>query len=208
MKKGFTYIELLLVLFLIIVIGVIVFGVIRVQTYFSRSRDIQRLNDLQVLFSAIQLYINSTSSPDLDGPNYFWRGVDEPWATIFISVPIEREGAGTSTCFYNKPFVIVQADFNNYKNINGKGWLPINFSEILSLPFSSLPVDPLNNYQKGFYYAYAFQRNPIQFELSAKLESPEFGFGGISDKTSTDNGNDPYRYEIGSKLDIIPPLAP
>lgn len=205
MKKGFTYTEILIVLSLLLLIGGIIFTVIRVQSYFARSRDIQRINDLQSLFSAINTYINSTSSPDLDGPNYFFRGVDEPWATIFISVPLEREQA-TSSCVYDRPYTIVQADFNKYRKINGDGWLPIDFSNIVSLPFSSLPVDPLNNYQKGFYYVYAFQRHPLQFELSARLESSEFSFGGISDKTSTDNGNDPYRLEIGSNLNIIPPL--
>jgi len=208
MNKGFTYVEMLIVLALLMIIGAIIFTVLRTQTYFARARDLQRLNDLQSLFSALQIYLKNSSEPDLDGPYLDFRGIDEVWASVFISVPLERQTFSSSTCLYQgKPYVILQADVNNYKNLNGRGWLPIDFSNILSLlPFSSLPVDPINNYQKGFYYLYAFKRQTGEFELSAMLESKEMSFGGINDRTSTDNGNDPYRFEIGTNLNIIPPF--
>jgi len=209
MKKGFTYIELTIVLFLLLIIGSIVFSVIRVQEYFSKARDLKRINDLEVLFNALKSYSQSTSEPDLDGPYLDFRGIDETWATIFISVPLELESFPSSACVYEeKSYAIFQADKNNYLRIDGKGWIPVEFSKINPTPFSSLPIDPLNNYSKGFYYLYAFRRNPLQFEVSSALESKDLRYGGKGDKVSNDNGNDPYRLELGTNLDLIPPFPP
>ncbi|MER3407241.1 MAG: hypothetical protein C4278_02415 [Patescibacteria group bacterium] len=210
MKKGFTYFELLIVLSLILIIGSIIIGVLRVPEYFKRARDLQRLNDLQVLASLIQNYINSTSTPDLDGPYLDFRGIDEVWPTIFISVPLEDPNISTTTFICNNQvFAIYRSNKNNFRKLDGTGWLPINFvGSLTALPISSLPVDPINVYTNStstsFYYAYAFRRKPAQFELSAYFESKDFQYGGKNDKVSTDNGSDPYRYEIGTNLNILP----
>ncbi|GBD34693.1 hypothetical protein HRbin35_00433 [bacterium HR35] len=209
MKKGFTYTEIVIVLFLLIVIGGIILSVIRVQSYFARSRDLKRISDLESLTNVLRIYSQSTSTPDLDGPYLDYRGIDEVWPTVFISVPLEFQSFPSSSCVYgNKIFAVFQTDKNNYLRIDGHGWLPVDFTNLTSLPFSSLPVDPLNNYSRGYYYLYAFRRKPLQFELSAALESKDFKQGGREDKTSTDNGNDPNRFEIGTNLDLIPPFPP
>jgi len=207
MKKGFTYTEIIIVLLLLTVITSIILVVIRVQTYFARARDLKRINDLESLANVLRIYSQSTSTPDLDGPYLDYRGIDEIWATIFISVPIELETYPSSSCIYeNRSYAIFQADKNNYLKIDGHGWLPVDFTNLTSLPFSSLPVDPINSYSKGYYYLYTFRKKPLQFELSAALESKDFRQGGREDKTSTDNGNDANRFEIGTNLNLIPPF--
>ena len=204
--KGLTYVELLVVLGLIPVVIGIISGVLKVQNYYKTSRDLQRLQDLNLLNSALNFYFQNATSVDPDGPNLNNRGVDESIPTIFVSVPGEKDKFFES-CFYypnNKTYYIYQASKNDYQKINGLGWIPINFLEVNFPGISSLPVDPINTLKSGFYYLYAFQRNPPQYEISAALESPQFQKGGSADKVSTDGGNDENRLELGTNLNLIP----
>jgi len=206
MNRGLTYIELLVVLGLIPVIIGIITGVLKVQDYFKTSRDLQRLQDLNLLNSALSFYFQNATLVDPDGPNLSDRGVDESMPTIFVSVPGEKDKF-FETCFYypnGKTYYIYQTNKNDYQRIDGFGWIPINFTEINYPSLSSLPVDPINKLQSGLYYLYAFQRNPLQYEISAGFESVEFQKGGTADRVSNDGGNDENRLELGTNLDIIP----
>lgn len=206
MNKGLTYIELLVVLGLIPVIIGILSGVLKVQNYFKTSRDIQRLQDLNLLNSALSFYFQNAKNLDPDGPNLSDHGVDESIPTIFVSVPAEKDKF-FETCFYypnGKTYYIHQSNKNDYQKINGSGWIPINFLEVNYPNLSSLPVDPENSLHSGLYYLYAFQRNPPQYEISAAFESSEFQKGGSADRVSNDGGNDENRLELGTNLNIIP----
>jgi hypothetical protein len=204
--KGLTYIELLIVLGLIPVVIGIISGVIKVQDYFKTTRDLQRLQDLNLLNSALNFYFQNATSVDPDGPNLENRGVDESVPTIFVSVPGETDKF-FETCFYypnNKVYYIYQTNKNDYQKINGSGWIPINFLEVNFPGLSSLPVDPINRFQSGLYYLYAFQRKPPQYEISAGFESAEFQKGGSIDRVSNDGGDDENRLELGTNLNLIP----
>jgi len=81
-------------------------------------------------------------------------------------------------------------------NINGTGWLPIDFtSSTLGSSIPSLPIDPKNN--SSYYYTFMSGEN--YFELDCILESKTY-----RDKMTTDGGSDNGRYEVGTSLAFLP----
>ncbi len=205
-NKGLTYVELLIVLGLIPVLIGLGGGVFKIQDYFKKTRDLQRINDITLLNNALNFYFQNATSVDPDGPNLTNRGVDESLPTIFVSVPGEKDKFFES-CFYyptGKIYYIYQTNKNDYQRTDSFGWIPINFQEVNYPGLSVLPVDPINTLNSGLYYLYAFQRTPPQYEISVGFESPEFQKGGSADKVSTDGGNDDNRLEMGTNLNIIP----
>ena len=203
MKKGFTLIEILAVLAGIAVIAGLLVTLIKPLELFKCARDSQRMNDLQVLSSAIQHYIISTNDIDLDGP-YQNRGIDEASSTIFISVPSDKESLPTTFVVGTSTFIVNSVNSNNLKNIDGTGWLPINFQSLAVRAINVLPIDPVNSYASKYFYSYVFHRGMRGFELNANLECNRYKKGGADDKTSTDGGDDPDVYEVGSMLTLLP----
>ena len=203
MKKGFTLIEILAVLAGIGVIAGLLVTLIRPLELFKCARDSQRMNDLQALSSAIQHYIISTDNIDLDGP-YQNRGADEASSTVFISSPSDIENIPNNFIVNTTTWYINSVNSNNLKNIDGSGWLPINFQSLTLRAINTLPVDPINSYNSKYFYSYVFHKEMRSFELNANLECARYKKGGTEDKTSTDGGDDPDIYEVGSMLTILP----
>src|SRR5690349_21380083 len=65
--KGFTLLELLIVITIIAVLSVILIVALNPTETLKKSRDTQRLADLASLKTAIGIYTTTLSSPDLDG---------------------------------------------------------------------------------------------------------------------------------------------
>ncbi|GBD34699.1 hypothetical protein HRbin35_00440 [bacterium HR35] len=197
MKKGFTLIEMLIVIFLLMTILSLTLIVIKPFSYFQRSRDLKRMSDLKALEIAINTYLNVTSTPVL-GPNS--RGVGEASSSVFISVPYDKEDVRNSLA---GGFYIYQVSSINLNKIDGTGWLPINFSVLIYPPLNSLPIDPINYYSKKYFYSYVFNRASSTYEINANLESAIFKNGGSNDKTSTDGGNNPNIFEVGNDKNLM-----
>jgi len=70
------------------------------------------------------------------------------------------------------------------------GWIDAN----LSTYTSHLPLDPINDSTYRYYY----YRDTNGYELNAVIEF-------LTADAANDGGNDPARYEIGNKLDLISP---
>ncbi len=206
MSKGLTYIELLIALGLIPLLIGLVTGVLKVQDHFKTTRDLQRLQDLNLINNALNYYFQNATSIDPDGPNLEQRGTDQTNPTIFVSVPTE-DYKFPQKCISirtRRIYSIYQTNKNFYQRIDGSGWIPINFLEINYPELGALPIDPVNDYNKGLYYLYAFQKNPAQYEISAAFESVEFRKGGFKDLVSNDGGNDENRFELGTNLNLLP----
>jgi hypothetical protein len=78
------------------------------------------------------------------------------------------------------------ASQNNYRKVDGNGWIPINFSlDSTSKYFTQLPIDPLNN--NVYYYTY-FPGG--SFELTALLTKPRSA-------SLNDGGYGTQTYETG-----------
>ena len=79
-------------------------------------------------------------------------------------------------------------------NINGTGWLPIDFtSSTLGSSIPSLPIDPKNN--SSYYYTFMSGEN--YFELDCILESKTY-----RDKMTTDGGSRSDLYEVGTSIGL------
>ncbi len=206
--KGFTYVETIIVFVVILIIlgGIIAF--LEMRSSFTFARDLQRLQDAYLLYSALDFYFKNTSNFDPDGPYLDNKGFNEASPTIFISIPIENGQFpnGRIYCSPTSSYYVYQVSRDNLRKIDGYGWLPINFSSSKFYLLSNLPIDPINSLQSNLYYLYAFQRNPPQYEISLSFESKNFKSGGLDDKASTDGGNDPNRLELGTNLNLICPF--
>src|SRR3989304_7871842 len=69
-SKGFTLLELATVLGIIIVLGSVTFGVLNPMEIFKAQRDGQRISDLNKLNLAFAAWLNTTTSPDMDGASF------------------------------------------------------------------------------------------------------------------------------------------
>lgn len=79
----------------------------------------------------------------------------------------------------------------NTQQTDGTGWIPINFDINNIVTPNTLPLDPKND--STYYYTYC--SDGLNWKISAVLEFPANLW-----MMQTDGGNDPNRYEVGSRL--------
>ena len=181
-KRGFTLVELLIVIGILAVLATATVLVLNPAELFRQARDTKRINDLEALRSAVSLYLSTVSSPDMDvagtcGTNY-WGSVAGATEN-FTASPTQHANVATA--------------------IDGTGWLPINFTLIPGgSPLAVLPTDPLNPDTGAQSYTYACNAAANTFELNANMESTRYAQGGGDDVESTDGGDVAGVYETGN----------
>jgi prepilin-type N-terminal cleavage/methylation domain-containing protein len=199
---GFTLIEILIVISMILILFSVTAQIFKPTAYLKKTRDIKRLADLQALDVALKTYLTATTSPDLGPAN---KGVDEASPTIFISVPFDKEDVRSQTIVWNaKTYYLSQASSSEYFKNNGQGWLPVNLSVLPYPPLFAYPADPINSYNKKFFYSYVFKKASSTYEINANLEYENYKQGGIEDKTSNDAGDNLNIFEIGNDKTLMP----
>ncbi len=197
MKKGFTLIEVLVVIAIVATISVILILVLNPIEYLRQARDAQRLHDAVLINQAINFYKYNVAvaggTPDLDGPNYSEACAGQPSSTLFVSVPQGGEQSPApppNDWEYNR---VPQSSLNY---VNGSGWLPIDFSGTVGIQaLAQLPVDPINTFSSGYYYTYTCG----SYELDMRFES-----GSYQKIAQNDGGDDADVYETGDDLTIAP----
>lgn len=161
MSKGFTLLELIIVIGILAILGTVSVLVLNPAQLFAQARDSQRITDLASLQSAIALYLSTVSSPTLGTTPNCTSGT----ASGFTS------GSGTCTTV------------DTY-TVTGSGWVGVNLSATEGgSPMSTLPEDPTNS--GNYFYAYVGNNTAKTFELNARLESTKF-----RDKMVNDGGDD------------------
>lgn len=201
MKKGFTLIELITVLSALGIFSTIVINIIKPIDIIKCSRDTQRINDLKSLSSAIANYLSETKNPDLDGPYFSNSGFDEATPTIFLSISKDKESTSSSIIIDGKNWRLIQPSSTFLiSRINGEGWLPIDFLSLSKKPINVLPYDPVNTFRKNYFYSYAFKKSAKTFEINANFECKKFR------ELAKNDGGDSELFEVGTDLNIIPPL--
>jgi prepilin-type N-terminal cleavage/methylation domain-containing protein len=240
-KQGFTLIEILIVIGMILAIIAIIGQIFKPSAYLQKSRDIKRIGDLKALETALKTYLTffrfATSTvilpkgylSDFESVNknyigltpvFAWvrldyeldngfpppnTGVDEASSTIFISVPWDKENVRNYTIVWRgKTYYFSQVSSTDYFRNDGYGWLPIKFTILPYPPLSSLPVDPVNSFNKKFFYSFVFKRSSSTFEINANLEFESYKFGGSNDQVSGDGGDSDKIYEVGNDLTLMP----
>ena len=194
-KKGFTLIELLVVIAIVAILAVVVVLTLNPSELLKQSRDAQRVSDFGTLKSAIGLYLVDAPSPNL-------ASTTSGYSACYLST-ITAKGTTTTTpaCgVFTKTYSAGNSSTTSstYRNNNGQGWLPVNFSQITyGSPLSALPVDPINN--ASYYYAYAAtSTSGYYFELDAFMESVKYSAGGTNNVVTTDGGDNSSAYETGN----------
>lgn len=191
--KGFTLLELVIVIGILAVLGVVAVLVLNPAQLFAQARDTTRIEDLGVLRNALSLYTSTVSSPDLDGP-----GAVSCAASCAVAVAGTGVNCGGRHVGATKEDVITRV-------VSGTGWVPVDFTGIPGgSPVTTLPIDPTNN--TTYFYSYACNNTAKTFELNANMESTRYANGGTDDKeiNTKDGGNNDNIYEVGNEpgLDI------
>jgi prepilin-type N-terminal cleavage/methylation domain-containing protein len=205
--KGFTLIELIVVIAIVAVLITIVVIAINPAELLARSRDTKRVADLDALRAALDLYLaQATGTPALSArsgtANFECVGGGASTPTYFTNT------TGTSTVTgFTWATSTAQGICSSLNCTAATSWFP---AQIGSTPggsaISAAPLDPTNltGNSTSFYYAYACDvtGGSRKYELTARLESSYFQTD--LDLDGTDGGNSTSTYEVGTKLDIIP----
>ena len=185
-KKGFTLLELLIVIAILAILATVTFVVLNPAQLLAQARDSQRISELVSLKSAINLYLATAASTTLQ----FAGG------TCVLNCWVQPTGV-TANCggrhATTTKITVIDAD----RTVDGTGWVPVKLTDTSGgSPLAFLPIDPSSNVT--YFYSYACDNINLTFELGANMESTAYGQGGTKDVESTDGGNLPSIYEVGT----------
>lgn len=190
-EKAFTIVELLVVIVVFGILALIVMAAVNPGEVSKQTRDAVRVTDLQSIDRVLALN-------QVEGTTAF-GSVD----TVYISLPDSNANCSTYTLptlpggwsYACRPTA-------SYRNTDGTGWIPVDLSNVnASSKLATLPIDPTNAVSGRNYYSYMTNNG---WELNTVMESQNSVTGGNSDKVSTDGGDDPTKFEIGSNTLIAP----
>lgn len=198
-QKGFTLIELIIVITILVILGVVVVVLIDPAEILAQSRDSQRISDLAAIKGATQLILAS-GVPSNAGTVCEQSAQPATTAKIWISLP-----SGTS----GGPATYASTTAASSTIADGTGWVRVNYaSSTTGRAFSNLPIDPTNSSSYYYRWGCTYLNSVYEYEVDAKLESAKYKDGctasGCDEKSAKDGGNSATRYEIGNNLNVLP----
>ncbi len=181
-SKSFTLLELLIVIGIIAVLSTALIMVIRPAEQFRKGRDSSRVSQLDSLRTALNMALMENVSLGEDHTVYLSLPSNDPSCSDLSLPPLPN--LWTYHC----------SNSSNYRKIDGTGWIPINFTELVTVNLPALPIDPLNN--TTYYFTYTTGGS---YELTALLESSERHEPAINDGDAF-----PGLYAVGTSLNLTP----
>ena len=172
--RGFTLVELLVVIAIIAILAAVVVLVINPIELTKRSRDASRMTDLANLQQAINIAVQEAT------------GSSE-------AILCAKTGAAPCTA---------ESETGGRTN-DGEGWVMVDFSAQKSVSVSTLPVDPTNSGIYVYTYksnGVGWEINAVLESESYKSKMDTDG--GNADKDTPPAGS-AARYEVGTDLTII-----
>lgn len=174
-KKGFTLIELLIVVGILAVLATVVVLVLNPAELFKQARDARRVEDLSSIRGALNLYLATVSSPDLDGGTSTCTTLCYAQTSGIAANCGGRHGTKTST-------------IDTTREVDSNGWIPVAFTGVTGgSPLGTLPIDPTNS--TTYFYTYACDNSALTFEIDANMESSRYAASGSDDVETTDGGS-------------------
>ena len=187
---GFTLLELMVVISIILILTAIIFFVLKPNEILSKTRDHQRIINLTSYETNIRLALLEPELSDNIGiPNVIYLSLKDSSAncdSFSSNIPVLPSGWS------------YKCSINPTKD-DGTGWLPLNFSSSSFAKSNDLKLDPLN--KPPYYYSYV--ANGKKFELTAYLENAE-NRATSSSPSADDEGTTLELYETGSDKIITP----
>ncbi|MDO8664529.1 MAG: LamG-like jellyroll fold domain-containing protein [Candidatus Liptonbacteria bacterium] len=153
-RRSFTLIELLIVIAILSILAIAVIITINPSELLKQGRDSTRLSDVASINSALNIYqtdsaISDSSSFGTASTTYI--SIPDPTATSTLGDQCQGLGLPALPSGYTYHC----SASSTYRNVDGTGWLPVNFSSIsYGSPLGVLPVDPVNTTSSGNYYTY------------------------------------------------------
>ena len=185
-KKGFTLLELLIVIGVLAVLATATLLVLNPVEILRQSRDSTRISDMASLKNAISIYVTGVDDPDLDG------GTTSCSTLCYVNA-----ASVTSNCGGRHSSKTTTED--STRETDASGWIPIDFEDIPGgSPIAVLPIDPTNN--ADYFYSYACDNTNKTFELNTEFESTKYLT--TEDYDGTDGGNGATTYEVGTDPDL------
>ena len=171
MKKGFTLIELIIVIGILAILATVVVLVLNPAQMLAQARDSQRMSDLGSVKSAIALYLATADSP---------------------AVGATSKGTVSTACWFGTTCTTTCSGISTSTAVDSTGWVNVDLTGTAGgSPLSALPLDPSQT--AAYQYTYIGDATNLTFELNANLESTKY-----SGLEATDGGNCPSVYEIGT----------
>jgi prepilin-type N-terminal cleavage/methylation domain-containing protein len=197
-RSAFTLIELLVVIGIIAILSIVVVLVLNPSQILMQGRDSNRVADMASMTEALSVYAAGGGTSFGSG-NVVYVSIPDPMATSTAGDQCQGLGLPVLPSTYTYQC----SSPANYRNVDGTGWIPVNFKSISAgSPLSQLPIDPINTSSSRNYYTY--DTNGSQYEVTAPMESQKYGLGGSNDVIGNDGGTLATVYEKGTKVGLEP----
>ena len=161
-NKGFTLVELLIVIAILAALAAAVVVVLNPAELLAQARDAQRLRDMATVRDAINIHLSQVPAANL------CVGGGTPPVCIVGGI------CTAPTPLPPGPFGAVVGSLCGASNLirlnDGTGWVSIDFRAMFGgAALSTLPMDPVNNV--NFFYAYRADNVARTFKIATRLES-------------------------------------
>ena len=192
-SASFTLIELLIVIGILAILTAAVVIILNPGELLKEARDSSRMTDLASMSKTVQLLLTQDPTVSLGTASTVYISVPDPSSSSCASL------SGLPTLPSGYTYHCVTAA--NSTNVNGTGWLPIDFTAQGIQSLSKLPIDPTNNVSQLLYYAYTPGANGMH-DMYAYMESKKY-----ITQTTVAGGNLPA-FEKGTAPSLFPSTFP